>query len=91
MNLLFIVYMSMSGIAFCVYAVDKWKAKCGRRRIPENTLHALELLCGWPGALLAQKVIRHKSVKTSFRMVFWIMVLANVAVVAVAVKTGVVK
>ena len=81
----------MSIVTFCIYAVDKLKARRGHRRIAENTLHALEFLCGWPGALLAQKIIRHKSVKTSFRIVFWIMVLANVAMLAVAVSAGVLK
>ena len=85
-KLLSIVYLAMSVVTFCVYAVDKWKAKRGRRRIPENTLHELEFLCGWPGALLAQKIIRHKSVKTSFRTIFWIMVAANAAIVIAVLK-----
>ena len=37
----------------------------------------LGLLCGWPGALLAQKGLRHKSSKQSFRSAFWITVLLN--------------
>ena len=78
---LVVIYLVMSLVAFCAYAIDKFKAKRGMWRIPENTLHILELCCGWPGALLAQRLIRHKSVKTSFRVVFWAMVALNVTIV----------
>ncbi|MCE7524423.1 DUF1294 domain-containing protein [Alloalcanivorax xenomutans] len=32
---------------------------------------------GWPGALLAQRVFRHKTRKTSFQVVFYLVVAAN--------------
>ena len=57
-------------------------AKRGAWRTPESTLHTLELLCGWPGAWLAQRLLRHKSVKTSFRVVFFLMVVLNLAALA---------
>jgi hypothetical protein len=34
---------------------------------------------GWPGALVAQETLRHKSKKASFRIVFWATVLINCA------------
>ena len=71
----------MSIVAFCMYAYDKFKAKHAMWRTPEKTLHALELLCGWPGALLAQRLLRHKSYKKSFRSVFWCMVFLNLLIV----------
>jgi uncharacterized membrane protein YsdA (DUF1294 family) len=42
-------------------------------------LHLIALAGGWPGALLAQKVLRHKSSKQSFQVVFWVTVLLNCA------------
>jgi uncharacterized membrane protein YsdA (DUF1294 family) len=39
----------------------------------------LGLLCGWPGAVLAQKMLRHKTAKTSFQITFWATVVLNVA------------
>jgi uncharacterized membrane protein YsdA (DUF1294 family) len=36
------------------------------------------LACGWPGALLAQQLLRHKSSKQAFVAVFWATVIANV-------------
>jgi len=37
------------------------------------------LAVGWPGALIAQQALRHKSKKTSFRTLFWVTVLINCA------------
>jgi uncharacterized membrane protein YsdA (DUF1294 family)/cold shock CspA family protein len=66
-----------SAIAFCVYGLDKSSASNGGWRIPEGTLHLLGLMGGWPGALVAQKLLRHKSKKQSFQVVFWATVFLN--------------
>ena len=73
-----LVYVIMSVITFCAYGLDKFKAQKGLWRMPEKMLHILELCCGWPGALLAQRLLRHKSYKKSFRIVFWAMVVLNI-------------
>lgn len=73
------LYVLGSGITYLVYARDKSAAKNDRRRTSENTLHVLALLGGWPGALVAQTTLRHKSRKTSFRIVFWATVVMNCA------------
>ncbi len=73
------VYGAMSVVAFQAYLVDKRAAVRDRRRIPETTLHLLELLGGWPGALLAQRLIRHKNAKLSYQAVFWVIVMIHVA------------
>jgi uncharacterized membrane protein YsdA (DUF1294 family)/cold shock CspA family protein len=70
-------YVVASLIAFAAYALDKSAAQDGRWRTPENTLHLLALLGGWPGALVAQNRLRHKSSKMSFLVVFWATVLLN--------------
>ena len=61
------------------FTVDKRAARKDRWRVPEAHLHLLSLLGGWPGAILAQQKLRHKTVKRSFRFVFWITVILNVA------------
>jgi len=76
-----------SVVAFVVYGVDKTAARQGARRIPENTLHLLALLGGWPGGLLAQKVFRHKTRKLSFQIVFWITVVLNCAALTLALSS----
>jgi uncharacterized membrane protein YsdA (DUF1294 family) len=78
----------MSVITFCAYGLDKFRVQKGLWRIPEKVLHILELCCGWPGALLAQRLLRHKSYKGSFRIVFWAMVVFNVGLLIVAMKIG---
>ncbi|MBB4841788.1 uncharacterized membrane protein YsdA (DUF1294 family)/cold shock CspA family protein [Paucibacter oligotrophus] len=71
------LYMALSLASFIVYAGDKRAARRGDWRVSENTLHLLALAGGWPGALLAQQLLRHKSSKPGFRRWFWASVLGN--------------
>jgi len=73
------VYGVASVITFFAYAFDKSAAQRGGWRTAEKTLHLLALLGGWPGALLAQQLLRHKSSKAEFRTAFWATVILNVA------------
>jgi uncharacterized membrane protein YsdA (DUF1294 family) len=72
---------AMSGICYGAYWFDKRCAVIGARRVPEKTLHAMALLGGWPGAMLAQQKFRHKTHKPSFRITFWATVVAHVGIV----------
>lgn len=72
-------YLGASVVCFGAYALDKSAAQRGAWRTPESTLHLFGLVGGWPGAIVAQQTLRHKSKKTSFRIVFWLTVLLNVA------------
>jgi len=72
-------YAGMSLLTFAAYAWDKAAAQGQRWRTAESTLHLLALAGGWPGALLAQQWLRHKSAKREFRLVFWATVVLNVA------------
>ena len=80
--LLLLAYALLSGLTFLLYAIDKAAARRQRRRVRESTLHLLALLGGWPGAWLAQRALRHKSSKRSFRWRFWLTVLANCSLLA---------
>jgi uncharacterized membrane protein YsdA (DUF1294 family)/cold shock CspA family protein len=75
---IFWLYFIMSILTFGMYARDKSAAKKNALRAPEKTLHILALLGGWPGALYAQQLLRHKSSKASFRTVFWVTLALNV-------------
>ena len=79
-------YVFLSLITFVVYALDKSAAQGGRRRTPENNLHLLALVGGWPGALAAQNRLRHKSSKTSFLVVFWLTVLLNCSALGIYIS-----
>ncbi|WP_153394009.1 DUF1294 domain-containing protein [Ornithinicoccus halotolerans] len=72
-------YLVLSAASFGLYRADKAAARRGQRRVPESTLHALDLLGGWPGGLVARHAFRHKTTKQPFRTVFWVTVLANCA------------
>jgi len=71
------VYLCASALTFTVYAFDKAAARRRQPRTSERTLHLLSLGCGWPGALLAQKALRHKSVKQPFQRIFRVTVAFN--------------
>jgi uncharacterized membrane protein YsdA (DUF1294 family) len=74
------LYLGASTIAFFAYAIDKSAAKNDQWRTQESTLHLFALVGGWPGALAAQNVLRHKSRKQSFQLVFWVTVVLNTGV-----------
>ena len=75
-----VLYFVVSLVTYGIYAKDKSAARNGTWRTPESTLHLLSLSGGWPGALVAQQKLRHKSSKQSFRFVFWLTFLLNCAV-----------
>ncbi len=71
------LYPAMSLISLLLYWQDKQQARTQAWRTPEKVLHASELLGGWPGALLAQQLYRHKTRKLSYQLVFWGIVLVH--------------
>lgn len=75
-----LVYLLASLLTFVVFAFDKAAARRGSRRTPERVLYALAFAGGWPGALLAQRVLRHKSAKPAFTLRLWLSIGAHVAV-----------
>jgi uncharacterized membrane protein YsdA (DUF1294 family)/cold shock CspA family protein len=83
-----VCYFVLSCLSYIAYALDKVAAQKGMWRTPETTLHLLDLLGGWPGALIAQQQYRHKTAKASFRRVFWLTALVNAAVMVWLVRSG---
>jgi uncharacterized membrane protein YsdA (DUF1294 family) len=77
-----IVVAVLSLVSFAAYGFDKYKARRESRRIPENTLHLIDLLGGWPGGLVGRNVWRHKTQKWPFVFVFWLTVIVHLASVA---------
>jgi uncharacterized membrane protein YsdA (DUF1294 family) len=80
-----IVVALMSLVAFVTYGFDKRRARMDGRRVSEKTLHLMALLGGWPGALIGQRIFRHKTQKLSFRVVFCLCVALHLAIVGGAV------
>jgi uncharacterized membrane protein YsdA (DUF1294 family) len=67
--------MVISAVTYWAYARDKRRAREGEWRVSEARLHLLELLGGWPGAFMAQRILRHKCSKGTYQAIFWLIVL----------------
>jgi uncharacterized membrane protein YsdA (DUF1294 family)/cold shock CspA family protein len=80
-----VLYAGMSLSSALLYFSDKRSAAVGGWRTPESTLHLIALAGGWPGAIVAQRLLRHKTVKQSFRIVFWCTVAINLLALALVV------
>lgn len=75
-------------VTFVYYGLDKLLArKFGVIRIPETVLHTLAAIGGSPAAVLAIWIFRHKTIKSSFRVLFWSIVVVQIAAAGYIVKT----
>lgn len=74
-----ILYPVMSLLTSILYAEDKYRAKLGKWRISEKMLHICEFAGGWLGGFIAQRKLRHKSIKSSYQIVFWVIVTLHIA------------
>lgn len=82
-------YALLSVVALVLYRQDKSAAEQHGWRISESTLHTVALLGGWPGALVARPLFRHKTRKQPFRTIFWLTVAANLAALTWLVASSV--
>ena len=73
-------YLLASLLSAGAMVFDKRAARRGRRRIPEQWLHSLELLGGWPGSFIVQQRFRHKNRKLSYQRTFWLIVAVHICV-----------
>lgn len=71
---------ALSVLGALMIAWDKRQARLGRWRTPESTLHTVELLGGFPGVLLARRLLRHKTRKRAYRLLAAAAMLAHLAV-----------
>lgn len=55
-NIFLAAWLAMNGFTFCLYGVDKRRAKRGAWRIPEKTLLLCTWLLGGVGALIGMRV-----------------------------------
>ena len=76
----FFCYAFFSVITMVVYGADKTHAAIRSWRIPEIYLHILEIMGGWPGALMAQNEFRHKTRKSFYQVVFRGIIVLHLAV-----------
>lgn len=73
-------YLGMSIVCAAFYWHDKVSARLGEWRTSEGALIFMGIMCGWPGAIVAQQLLRHKTTKPSFRTMHWFSVGLNLAI-----------
>lgn len=66
-------------LSFGLFWFDKRAARAGRWRISEQTLLAISLLGGSPGAMAARHIFRHKTRKEPFRTRLALIIVLQVA------------
>lgn len=77
--IILLIYALLSALTFTLYWKDKRAAINANHRTRESTLQTFSLLGGWPGGLMAQRILHHKSSKQSFLLTYWLMVLLNIS------------
>ncbi|MDB4640840.1 DUF1294 domain-containing protein [Pirellulaceae bacterium] len=83
---LFVAVPILSAVSFTLYGIDKWKAKSSTERIPEASLLMIDAFGGWPGGLTGQKFFRHKTVKVSYQIKYWLTVVFNLICIYVVYR-----
>jgi uncharacterized membrane protein YsdA (DUF1294 family) len=78
--------VAINVVAFGYYGFDKGRARSSGARVPEVVLHGLSAVGGSVGAFVAMQTFRHKTIKGSFRLLFWCIVLLQVALIAWVVR-----
>ncbi|MBA2227006.1 DUF1294 domain-containing protein [Thermogemmata fonticola] len=68
-----------------LYSYDKLIAGSSLVRVPESVLQGLAFLGGSPAAFAAQKVLRHKTRKTSFQKTYWTIVFLQLLLIGLIV------
>ena len=71
-------FIAINISTFTLYGYDKFISSGEKLRVPELNLQALSLLGGSPAALMAQKFFRHKTIKGSFQIVYWLIVILQI-------------
>lgn len=63
--------LAVNVLGAVLFALDKALAQAKRRRVPESTLHLLELFGGWPCMMLLMYAIHHKNRKRTYWLITW--------------------
>lgn len=80
-----VAYLMLGAVSFGVYGFDKRAARRGAWRVPESTLHGIDLIGGIAGGLLGQAAFRHKTRKEGF--VITTALIAAAHIIALALLT----
>jgi uncharacterized membrane protein YsdA (DUF1294 family) len=85
-HFLFCWLLAVNVIAFAYYGYDKAQARASADRVPEVVLHGFTAAGGALGAYAAMRFFRHKTIKGSFRIVFWMLAAVQVVLLVWIIK-----
>lgn len=74
-------YLAFNLLVFLIYWWDKEAARNGGWRVRESTLLWLAFLGGSMGAVLAQKLLRHKTRKEPFRSYLLAIIVLQIGII----------
>lgn len=81
-----IIIVIINIVTFIIYGVDKYKAKKGKWRIPENSLIGLAIIGGSIGAYLGMRVWHHKTMHLKFKYGIPLIIVIQLIIVYMFVK-----
>ncbi len=91
MPILLTYLIAINITAFALYGMDKLSAIYKWQRVPEKLLHLLALTGGSPLALMAQQFFNHKTSKRQFLIAYWLIVVAQAALIYAVFYTDLLK
>lgn len=88
-KLLLIYFIAISLISVIVCVADKARAKKGKWRIKESRLFLLSALGGGAAMYITMRLIRHKTLHKRFMIGIPLIIIAQTALLIIAVRFGV--
>lgn len=83
----YLLWLLVASLAtFVLFGVDKAQAKRDGLRVPENLLHGMALLGGFPGGFAGRAAFHHKTRKPAFAWVLWISLAIHLVVVLMVLR-----
>lgn len=87
MTKILLIYLAVANVlTFCLYGIDKRRARRSRWRISEATLLWLAVLGGSLGAWLGMRAWHHKTQHKKFRYGIPLIIIAQIAVALLAIS-----
>lgn len=81
-----IIIVIINIVTFIIYGIDKYKAKKGKWRIPENSLIGLAIIGGSIGAYLGMRVWHHKTMHLKFKYGIPLIIVIQLVIAYMLVK-----
>lgn len=81
-----IIIVIINIVTFIIYGIDKYKAKKGKWRIPENSLIGLAIIGGSIGAYIGMRVWHHKTMHLKFKYGIPLIIVIQLVIAYMFVK-----